>query len=120
MDVLTQRTIAGKIKTGVYRKPMHSGRVLAFDSHHPVSAKTAVVRVLLDRVETHYDKDDIAGKEEEEEKVMGELEKNGYGARFIRRYARKKPCQKSKNSVETCGESEHRMYRGSVRPSNDS
>ena len=101
LDVLIQRTIAGRIKTGVYRKPTHSGRVLAFDSHHPMSAKAAVVRALLDRVETHYDKDDIAGKKEEEEKVMGELEKNGYGARFIRRYARKKPCKKEQ---EQCGD----------------
>ena len=75
LDALTQRTIAGRIKTGVYRKPTHSGCVWAFDSHHPMSAKAAVVRALLDRVETHYDKDDIAGKEEEEEKVMESLKR---------------------------------------------
>ena len=38
LDVWAQRTVKEKIKTGVHRKATHSGRILAFDSHHPVSA----------------------------------------------------------------------------------
>ena len=38
LDVNARR-VNGKIVTGVYRKPTHTNRVLAFDSHHPLSAK---------------------------------------------------------------------------------
>ena len=62
LDVRAQRTAEGKIKTGVHRKAMHSGRVLAFDSHHPVSAKAAVVQALLDRVNSHYAEPDLLAK----------------------------------------------------------
>ena len=50
MDVRVHR-ILGTIKTGVYRKPTHTGRYLSFSSNHPDSAKRSVVSALLRRVE---------------------------------------------------------------------
>ena len=38
LDVRLQRTGESSIKMGVYRKPTYSGRVFAFESHHPVNA----------------------------------------------------------------------------------
>ena len=40
-----------KIAVAVYRKPTHTDRYLDFNSSHPVSAKRAVVRALMDRAE---------------------------------------------------------------------
>ena len=39
LDTNVQRTDDGKKRTGVYRKPTHSGRVLSFQVHRPISAK---------------------------------------------------------------------------------
>ena len=39
------------IAVAVYRKPTHTDRYLDFNSSHPVSAKRAVVRDLMDRAE---------------------------------------------------------------------
>ena len=39
------------IAVAVYRKPTHTDRYLDFNSSHPVSAKRAVVRALMDRAE---------------------------------------------------------------------
>ena len=38
MDAMIHR-VDGSLKTGVYRKPTHTGRYLAYTSHHPESAK---------------------------------------------------------------------------------
>ena len=40
-----------EIAVAVYRKPTHTDRYLDFNSSHPVSAKRAVVRALMDRAE---------------------------------------------------------------------
>ena len=39
------------ISVSVYRKPTHTDRYLDFNSSHPISAKRAVVRALMDRDE---------------------------------------------------------------------
>ena len=90
LDVQAQRTAEGKIKTGVHRKVTHSGRVLAFDSHHPVSAKAAVVRALLGRVNSHYAEAEFVGKEEELKRATAELAENGYSMSFINRCMKRK------------------------------
>ena len=38
-----------EISVSVYRKPTHTDRYLDFNSSHPISAKRAVVRALMDR-----------------------------------------------------------------------
>ena len=39
------------ISVSVYKKPTHMDRYLDFNSSHPISAKKAVVRALMDRAE---------------------------------------------------------------------
>ena len=55
----------GGIAVAVYRKPTHMDRYLDFHSSHPVSAKRAVVRALMDRAENVCSDPDILAKEME-------------------------------------------------------
>ena len=51
------------ITVSVYRKPTHTDRYLDFNSSHPISAKKAVVRALMDRAENVCSDPDILVKE---------------------------------------------------------
>ena len=53
------------IKVLVYRKPTHMDRYLDFNSSHPISAKRAVVRALMDRANNVCSSPDILAKEVE-------------------------------------------------------
>ena len=53
------------IAVSVYRKPTHMDRYLDFNSSHPISAKRAVVRALMDQAENACSDPDILGKEME-------------------------------------------------------
>ena len=53
------------IAVSVYRKCMHRDRYLDFNSSHPILAKRAVVRALMDRVENVCSDPDILAKEME-------------------------------------------------------
>ena len=53
------------ISISVYRKPTHTDRYLDFNSSHPISAKKAVIRVLMDRAENVCSDPDILVKEVE-------------------------------------------------------
>ena len=55
----------GGIAVSVYRKPTHRDRYLDFNSSHPISAKRAVVRALMDRAENVCSDPDILAKEME-------------------------------------------------------
>ena len=51
LDTLISRVLNGRLSTTVYRKPTQTDRYLAYDSHHPQSAKFSVVDSLLKRAE---------------------------------------------------------------------
>ena len=53
------------IAVSVYRKPTHRDRYLDFNSSHPILAKRAVVRALMDRAENVCSDPDILAKEME-------------------------------------------------------
>ena len=53
------------IAVSVYRKSTHTDRYLDFHSSHPVLAKRAVVRALIDRAENVCSDPDILAKEME-------------------------------------------------------
>ena len=55
----------GGIAVSVYRKLTHTDRYLDFNSSHPISAKRAVVRALMDRAENVCSDPDILAKEME-------------------------------------------------------
>ena len=86
MDVRVHR-ILGTIKTGVYRKPTHTGKYLSFSSNHPDSAKRSVVSALLRRAE--YISLGETEKQLEIRQVQDELSANGYPSRFIRKVLKK-------------------------------
>ena len=65
LDVSPRRESNGLLRTGVFRQATHTDRTSAFKSYHAPSVKKAVVRALMDRVETHFQLDDIEGKKEE-------------------------------------------------------
>ena len=70
----------GNIEAKVYRKPTHTGRYLQFTSNHPDSAKRSVIQALYKR--RSYVSNNEA-RAEEDERVVKELEMNGYPGRFI-------------------------------------
>ena len=51
LDTLPKLQWWGNICLHVYRKPTHTDRYLDFNSSHPILAKRAVVRALMDRAE---------------------------------------------------------------------
>ena len=50
LDTLPQPN-GEEMSVSVYRKPTHMDRYLDFNSSHPISAKTAVERALMDQTE---------------------------------------------------------------------
>ena len=54
-----------EISVSVYRKPTHMDRYLDFNSSHPISAKRAVVRSLMDQAENVCTDPEILAKEVE-------------------------------------------------------
>ena len=51
LDLNVYRTHRGNLETSVYRKPTHTNKYLAFDSHHPICHKKSVTRTLLTRAD---------------------------------------------------------------------
>lgn len=82
LDVTVGRR-EGNLTTSVYRKGTHTNRVLSFDSHHPLSAKKAVIISLFDRTKTHFKDDDHEGKKAEKTHLFALFEANGYPKQFV-------------------------------------
>ena len=88
IDLDVHRTSEGRLKTGIYRKPTHTGRYLDFSSNHPTSVKRSVVTSLINRLDLITLGDDE--KHKEERRIQAELEGNGYPRAFIKQTQRRR------------------------------
>ncbi|KAI8519660.1 hypothetical protein Bbelb_029170 [Branchiostoma belcheri] len=66
----------GNLRFEVYRKPTHTDQYLAFDSHHPLEHKLAVIKTLFHRAD-HIITSDQA-KTDDHRHLRGALAKYGY------------------------------------------
>ena len=85
LDILLLRQEDGSIKTSVFRKPTHTDKYLDFNSHHPLSRKSSVVRTLYHRSHTLASTTALQSKEDKH--IHNVLKGNGYPRRFIHRIA---------------------------------
>ncbi|KAI8485712.1 hypothetical protein Bbelb_365460 [Branchiostoma belcheri] len=66
----------GNLRFEVYRKPTHTDQYLAFDSHHPLEHKLAVIKTLFHRANNIITSDQA--KTDEHRHLRGALAKCGY------------------------------------------
>ena len=82
------RKYDGSLITSVYRKPIHSGRYLPFDSHHPLSQNLSIPRTLFNRADNvTLDK---TLKQKEFRTIEATSKTNGYPRKFFNRRLMKK------------------------------
>ena len=72
----------GNLETIVYRKPTHTDKYLASDSHHPICHKKSVAKTLLRRADCLPSS--LDSKAEERKYVSNVLKANGYTKTFLR------------------------------------
>ena len=82
LDLNVPRGVQGNLETSVYRKPTHTGKYLAFDSHHPICHKKSVDKTLLRRADCRQSS--LDSKAEERKYVSKVLKANGYTKTFLR------------------------------------
>ena len=82
LDLNVCRPHRGNLETSVYRKPTHTDKYLAFDSHHPICHKKFVTRTLLTRADCLPSSCDSRAKERKY--VFDVLKVNGYPNTFLR------------------------------------
>ncbi|KAI8483432.1 hypothetical protein Bbelb_388950 [Branchiostoma belcheri] len=66
----------GNLRFEMYRKPTHTDQYLAFDSHHPLENKLAVIKTLFHRADNIITSDQA--KTDEHRHLRGALAKCGY------------------------------------------
>ena len=81
LDILLSHEPESSVWTSVFHKPTHTGRYLHFSSHHPLSLKMSVVRILFSRAS--FLSSSLVEHSVEEEHVARALMSNGYPAQFI-------------------------------------
>ena len=81
LDVSVYRQENGQLANKVYRKPTHTERYLAFESHHLIVHKKAVVKSLTNRARNIPTTSYFRSKELTQ--VTSALLANGYPKRFI-------------------------------------
>ena len=91
--MLILREEDGTISTSVYRVPPHTGQYLAFESHHPMAHKRAVVRTLMHLAKALC----FSGVS----RVQEALEKNGYLAAFVQRLSLPQPGLDEEEKAQT-------------------
>ena len=83
LNVLLTREEDGTVSMSVYRKPAHTDQYLAFESHHPMAHKRAVVRTLMHWAEALCSSG--VSRTQEEKRLQEALEKYGYPPTFVQR-----------------------------------
>ena len=73
----------GHLTTSVYRKPAHTDQYLAYDSHHPQSAKRGIVKCLYDRAKRLVTKPSVVAGEKKH--LSSVLVSNGYPSSFVQK-----------------------------------
>ena len=84
LDWKVSRGVQGNLETSVFRKPTHTYKYLAFDSHHPISHKKSVAKTLLKRADCQPSS--LDSKAEERKCVSNVLKANGYTKTFLRNW----------------------------------
>ena len=82
LDLNVSRGVQGNLETSVYRKPTHTDKYFAFDSHHPICPKKSVAKTLLRRADCLPSQ--LDSKAEERKYVSSVLKANGYTKSFPR------------------------------------
>ena len=82
LDLNVYRAHRGILETSVYRKPTHTDKYLALDSHHPICHKKSVTRTSLTRADCLPPSCDSGAKERQY--VFDVLKVNGYPNTFLR------------------------------------
>ena len=98
LDLNVSRGVQGNLETSVYRKPTHTDKYLAFDSHHPICHKKSVAKTLLRRADCLPFS--LDSKAEERKYVSNVLKANGYTKTFLHN------CQKPVTTSSTPNERE--------------
>ena len=80
LDLNVSRGVQGNLETSVYRKPTHTDKYLAFDSHHPICHEKSVAKTLLRRADCLTSS--LDSKAEERKYVSNVLKANGYTKLF--------------------------------------
>ena len=82
LDLNVSRGVQGNLETSVYRKPTHTDKYLAFDSHHPICHKKSVAKTLLRRADCLPSS--LDSKAEERKYANNVLKANGHTKNFLR------------------------------------
>ena len=98
LDLNVSRGVQGNLETSVFRKPTHTDKYLAFDSHHLICHKKSVAKTLLRRADCSPSSPD--SKAEERNYVSNDLKANGYTKAFLCN------CQKPVTTSNTLDERE--------------
>ena len=80
LDTLTKST-PNSIESTVYRKPIHTGRYLDYNSNHPISAKLSVVHSLINRAKQVCSTPEFLAKEMDHLQV---LQEKHYATQFFK------------------------------------
>ena len=97
LDTTNTVSASGQVEVGVYRKPTHTNKYLAFESHSPAQSKRAVVKTLMDRAK--YLPSTSERKQSEKQQIISDLKVNGYPQSFIDRCLA--PAQENQESQES-------------------
>ena len=81
LDILLLHQEDGSIKTSVFRKPTNTDKYLDFNSHHPLSHKSSVIRTLYHCSCTLASTTALQSKEDK--RIHNALKGKGYPRRFI-------------------------------------